>query len=295
MKIILAVILAFSISSLHADGSRFYACGWGNLVEYEVDFDQSEVSEIWSWQPGTYSGVPENFEVLFEKIDECKSVNNGQIVLLTASSSGVGIVNRADQSFSFLGEVGNAHSIDLLPNNRVAVAGSHRDDIGDRLAIFDLSRPGLPLYETELYQGHGVYWDADTEKLWALADAELRIYQLQDWHTESPALELVKSIPLPGPGGHDLSRLPGAAVFSITITDSVWLFDIETEEFVAYPGLHSEKFVKSVDQNPTNGTVLWVKAGNEGWWSNEINIAGDRSWVFNTDRRFYKARWINSD
>ncbi|MCY7324306.1 MAG: hypothetical protein LH660_21515 [Phormidesmis sp. CAN_BIN36] len=57
----------------------------------------------------------------------------------------------------FYGSVPGAHSADLLPNDRIAVAGADSPIGGHTLVLFDLKVSDRPLWKTELYSGHGVY------------------------------------------------------------------------------------------------------------------------------------------
>ena len=85
----------------------------------------------------------------------------GSNILITSSSDGVVLVDRESGKALWWASVVNAHSAEMLPGGRIAVAAaSHRDNQpGDRLIIFDSNEPGKELCDYPLFWGHGAVWD----------------------------------------------------------------------------------------------------------------------------------------
>ena len=95
-----------------------------------------------------------------------------------------------------------AHSADLLPGNRIAVAlSTHKK--GNALEIYDVAAPEKLVLRDSLYSGHGVVWNEKRQSLYALGYKELREYKLENWDTEKPALKRVKTWEIPMNSGQD--------------------------------------------------------------------------------------------
>jgi hypothetical protein len=154
-------------------------CGWDEVYILNV----ATGAKSFSWKEAERPELPDAYKTKYRTTDDCKAVSGGR-VLITASSDGVALVDRKSGKTTFWGACANAHSADLLPGDRIAVACSTRDTGGNRLAIFDGSVPERELYSTELYSGHGAHWDAKRKLLWALGNTELRSYELVDWESK---------------------------------------------------------------------------------------------------------------
>jgi hypothetical protein len=96
--------------------------------------------------------------------------------------------------------VPNAHSLELLPRDRVVVASSVNAK-GNRLILFNLAQSDQPVWETPLPSAHGVVWDEKRQRLWALGLAELRCHELKDWESDKPSLALQAIHALPDEDG----------------------------------------------------------------------------------------------
>jgi len=114
---------------------------------------------------------------------------------------------------SSCGSAGEKHSVELLPGNRVVVAGSTAEG-GNCLALYDLNRSNQVVFKDSLYSGHGVVWDEYRELLWALGYDELRAYSLIDLDSATPILRLEESYKIPGVSGHDTPRFKTACICS---------------------------------------------------------------------------------
>ena len=91
-------------------------------------------------------------------IDECKVVNEGndQLVLLASSGGSALILSRKTKKCLFTAaDAPGAHSIELLPNNRVVVALS--GDVGG-FQVYDRNASNKVIFKEDQKGGHGVIW-----------------------------------------------------------------------------------------------------------------------------------------
>lgn len=248
---------------------------------------------LWTWQAAGRPDLPADYHALFRSTDECKPVNGGKWILITSSGGAFALVDRAANKVLCYGRAANAHSADLLPNGRVAVAASRdrRNHQGDALILFDVRHPGRELWRTELPTGHGVVWDGKRQILWALADADLRSYRLDDWETPRPTLTRIGLVPLPEDGGHDLIAVPGTAHLAISTQSRCWLFDRDRKTLQPHPQLAEAASIKSISQHPVTGQIAFVQADRPNWWSERIRLLDPSGSLSFTGEQFYKVRW----
>ena len=217
--------------------------------------------------------------------------------LITSSLSGIALVERARKQSLFYATGENAHSADLLPGNRLAVAtsGSHPEAMHrgnpSRLTIFEAALPERELYHTDLPWGHGVVWDEDRQLLWALAINDLRAYRLAAWETDHPSLELSFTLDLPEGGAHDLAPVPASSLLMLTTEHHCWLFDRDTRALRPHPQLAEASAVKSLSLNPITGQLAYVQAEGETWWANRVRFLNPEAVVERPEEIVYKARW----
>lgn len=283
--------------ALPASAEEVYACGDGQVRAYEID--DGEPRETWRWTAAEAEDLPPLYrERLFRSIDECKSVEGGKSVLITSSSSGVVLLDRETKAVRFRANSPMAHSAEMLPGDRVAVAlSTHKD--GNRLEVYDLSESEKPLFHLELYSGHGAVWDAERDRLFALSFGMIQAFSLKDWDTSSPGLSETKRWTLPGKqGGHDLTRDPKTGKYLVTTTDAAWWFDpdakSDADAFKPFKPLNPAAHVKSLQL--TEKRAVWVKA-EESWWAFGFTVA-DRDGqnprrVDVPELHLYKVRWVN--
>ncbi len=164
------LFLLLTAGAAQSASGELLVCGWDEV--YILHFTSGrEPNKVFSWKAQERPELPAGFKDKFRTTDECKAVA-GNRILITASSSGVALVERATGKATFWGLCANAHSADLLPGERIAVACSVNEH-GNRLAVFDARTPEKEIYSTELHSGHGAVWDEHRKLLWALADGEL--------------------------------------------------------------------------------------------------------------------------
>lgn len=286
------LILFFFPSSIYAQTNgvnELIICG--DTAVYIIDYDKTKDSIpyiTWQWS-AMNSELPEDFKENMRSTDECKPVNNGSQILNTSSGGGVVLVDRKSKEAIFYAHVVNAHSAELLPNNRIVVAGSTGES-GNCLNIYDLNESGSIVYSDSLYSAHGVVWDEENEILYALGYDELRKYNLQNWESSSPSIELIKTIKIPGISGHDLNTTPDKDQLILTETNSVWIFNKKEDSFEEYKPMAGYDHVKSVDFHPQSNQLVYIKAEEE-WWSNNIYFKDPSKRIYIGDTRIYKVRW----
>ncbi len=257
----------------------------GNEV-FIVDAAKAEagvIDKVWRWCGEDAPDLPEEARKEFHHLDECKPVENGAKILVCASNGGCALIERETKRILWRAWVRNAHSLALLPNNRVVVASSLS---GDHLEVFDLSGVMTPVFKTPLHSAHGVVWDEQRQCLWALGFDELRAYTLEDWESDKPALKLKSTHPLPDKDGHDLRPVPGSNELVITTENSVQLFDRDKAVFKPHPVLGGEAKAKSTDIHPATGRVVLSN------WDSVIRLYNPEGQIQFKDARPYKARWL---
>lgn len=274
-----------------------FACGDGQVRAYEID--DGKPRETWRWTAAEAEDLPALYrERLFRSIDECKSVDGGKSILVTSSSDGVVLIDRATRAVRFRARSPMAHSAEILPGGRLAVAlSTHKD--GNRLEVYDLSKNEQPLFHLEMYSGHGAVWDAHRDRLFALSFDKIQAFSLKDWDSPAPGLTETQRWTLPGEqGGHDLTRDPKTGKYLVTTADAAWWFDPdaqpEANAFSPFPALNPAEDVKSLELSPRR--AVWVQA-EESWWAFGFTVA-DRDGqnprrVDVPNLHLYKVRWAS--
>lgn len=248
---------------------------------------------LWTWQAAGRTDLPATHHALFRSTDECKPIDGGRRILITSSTGGVALVDREKNAVLFHGRAVNAHSADVLPGGRIAVAASRdpRTNKGDALILFDIARSDHELWRTELKSGHGVVWDEQRQVVWALADHELRSYRLADWKTTTPKLEHVTTLALPENGGHDLYPIPGTPLLSITTATRCWLFDRDQKTFTPHPALADQASIKGISVHPVTRQIVFTQADRPNWWTERVRFLHSEESFTLTGEQFYKVRW----
>lgn len=283
----LLLLLLTAASALAASDPELLVCGWDEVYILRLSRTTAP-RKVFSWTAQYRPELPAAFKDKFRTTDECKAVA-GNRILITASSDGVALVERATGRTTFWGLCANAHSADLLPGERIAVACSVRETGGNRLAIFDARTPEKEIFSTELYSGHGAVWDARRKLLWALSGRDLRAYELRDWDSSRPSLELAASYPLPGGGGHELS--PDGVSLIVSGSRETWLFDRNTRKFSPHPRLAGSRDLKSASVHPRTGRLAFTLAEPPNWWTSKIRLANPEGEILRPGERLYKVRW----
>jgi hypothetical protein len=279
-------------------GERLYACGDDQVREYRIE--ERHVVESWRWTAAQATDLPDQYRRrLLGHIDECKPVDGGRAILVTASTGGVALIDRATGKVTFHANAPMAHSADLLPGGLIAVALSiHKN--GDRLQLYDRRRSEAPLRHLPLPSGHGAVWDGSRKRLFVLSHDLIQSYRIARTRRRPTLVEAARW-PLPGRrDGHDLSRRPDGR-YLVTTDDGVWTFDPNDSTFAAFPALNPKLRVKAVSMTDANGggrgagRLAWVQA-EESWWATSFTIAqadgSDPVRIPVEAMHLYKVRWL---
>ncbi len=277
-------LLCLLVLWIHTSFAAEVICAGGSEA-FIVDSAKAEagtIEKIWRWSGKDAPDLPEEARRTFEHLDECKPVDGGAKILLCASNGGCAMIERATKRILWRASVRNAHSLELLPRDRVAVASSLS---GDHLEVFDL-KSSSAVFKTPLHSAHGIVWDQQRQRLWALGYDELRSYTLKDWESTAPALESESARTLPDDDGHDLRPVPRSDALLLTTGHGVHLFDLETKAFQPHPALAEEATVKSVDIHPANGRIVLSQ------WSRVARLFSPDGRITFKDASPYKVRWM---
>lgn len=158
--------------------------------------------------------------------------------------------------------------------------------------MFDPKQDRKILWQTALHSAHGLVWDAERKKLYALGFKELRTYSLKDWETDSPSLVQDSTLELPDEDGHDFRPVPNSPDIVFTTDKSVWLFDREKFAIRPHPELKDRPLIKCVDIHPTTGRVLFNQASEGKWWSDTLQFLNPSMEFKLAGEHLYKARWM---
>lgn len=274
-----------------APSTQLIVCGTEEL--YILDISSTAPKKVWSWRAAQRPELPEGMRRKFQTIAECKAVEGGARILITASSNGAAVIDRASGRVEFYATAMNAHSIELLPGNRVVVAASHvGTGPGDRLSVYDVARSDVELFHVDTPWPHGVIWDAPRKMLWADSQKDVVGYRLADWESATPRLVAEVVVPLPDINGHDMMPVPGTPLLTLATAAHTWLFDRDTHTLSLHPTLGATGKIKSIDTEPESKRVVWIGAQGESWWSDTLRFLNPAAVVPVPGEKIYKARWI---
>lgn len=264
------------------------ACGEDKAIIINTKkSNQDHVDIVWKWNAGETLGLPKEYINLFTKMDECKPVKNGKKLLMSASSSGVVLLEKSTKKALFYAKAPNAHSAEYLPGNRIIVALSTAKN-GNSIWLYDVNKPNEVLFKDSLYSAHGVIWIPERKRLYALGYNILRAYSLKNWNTSKPSLQLENVWDLPANGGHDISRISKDKLL-ITTSRKVIEFDIVNSSFQPFMPLRNTPDVKSVNFIAKTGELIYTK-GEIKWWTHHIYLKNPDKVLSIKDINLYKVR-----
>lgn len=287
--IIIFSVICFFLTDCSSPTGELVVCGDDKiLIIDEQASNGADVRIVWSWKVAdAATQLPEAYQEYLRGVDDCKAVDGGKNILATAGR-GVVLIERATKKCLFYAYTPNAHSAEVLPGGRIAVALSTHAEGGNSIEIYNRDRPEQVLFKDSLYSGHGVVWNAKRQRLYALGYDELREYSLVNWDTSSPALQLEKKWKIPGISGHDLSPVSDDELL-ISEHEGVHSFDITSETFTPFEPLKNIKDVKSVNYIRQSRKLVYTK-GEESWWTFNIYIRNPDKTINIPDVRMYKVR-----
>lgn len=265
-------------------------CGWDEVFILDLRGEpRQRPAKIWSWRAAGSPGMPDGLRSRFGTTDECKPLEGGRRILITSSGGAVALVERATGRTLFAAAAANAHSAEVLPDGRVAVAASTAP-AGNALILFDPEKPEAPVWRDPLPAAHGVVWDRARKVLWALGNTELRAYHVRG----AEGLVLDRTVALPEGGGHDLFPLPDGRRLTVSTSKHVWVFDAETRALTPHPELGDVEQVKSLCVHPQTGRLVYTQAEAPNWWTEHIRFRNPEGVLRLPGERLYKARWMAS-
>lgn len=287
--VLMLCVMGLSLT-VQAD-DQLICCGGPEVFILSAKHERPAVDDrVWRWQAKDSPEIPASMHGQFRTTDDCKPY--GDKLLVTSSSGGVALLNRADKKCLFLASARNAHSACLVPNDLVAVAASTG---GDELQLFRLKDSGekaTPVARLELTGAHGAVWDPQRERVWTLGTHELLLIEVRNEEGKT-SLAVDGRWKLPTPGGHDLSPARDARYLFVTTNRAVYRFDTKERSFTPFEPLADAVEIKSIDEHPTTGRIVYHQAdhANKTWWSDTIRFLDPAQSMTLPDERLYKIRW----
>jgi len=281
-SLVTSILLIGFASSLHAD--ELLLAG-GNEM-FIVDTKAAEtgtIEKLWRWSGEDAADLPDAARRDFNHLDECKPVENGSKILVCASNGGCAVIDRATKQILWRAHVTNAHSLALLPHDRIVIASSLS---GDQLVVFDLHSQSKPVCKIPLHSAHGLVWDEQRQCLWALNFDAVRAFTLEQWDGDKPALKLKSMHALSDQDWHDLREVPRSSKLILTTEHSVQLFDRDQGIFQRHSDLGDNANIKSLDIHPTTGRIVISE------WGTVVRLLHPEGTIKFKDARPYKARWL---
>ena len=287
LLLIIVTLLCAGCTSVKKEWMAVCGDGIVRIIDM-AESDSTDIKEVWRWdKDDPQVNLPKGYDMLMRNLDECKFVDNNTKMLLTASGDGMMLLDIETKDILCYAHVPMAHSADLLPNNRIAVALSIHNK-GNALEIYDIDTPEKVVFRDTLYSGHGVVWNEKRQRLYALGYKELKEYELVDWNTDQPSLRQVKMWEIPMESGHDLSPVDDNRML-VSAHEGVMWFDIDKEEFSPFEPLCDVENVKSVNYDPETQKLVYTKA-EINWWTHHIYQENPDKVITMDSLKVYKVR-----
>lgn len=288
----LIMILGMWAPGVHAQeilkNGYFIACGDDKVFIIDPAKSRNGHTEVvWQWNAQEATDIPEEYKGYLKSLDECKPVMDNSKILVCSSSGATLLIDIASKGVEFYAKTPMAHSADLLPGNRIAVANSTHKE-GNNLELYEVGKSEQRLFTDTLYSGHGTVWDAKRETLFVLGYQLLKAYSLENWASDSPRLKLENSWTIPDESGHDLSLVDGDRLL-VTTHHSVFSFDVEDEQFTEFEPLKGRENIKSVNYFPNQNNIVYTIA-EESWWTENIYQTNPKKTISLPGVRLYKVR-----
>lgn len=230
---------------------------------------------IWQWDAKTLAPVLGIKESRCNHIDDCKPVEAGKRMLVTSSYNWAALLDvETKQPLFYTTQSTNAHSAELLPGGKVAVACSTG---GDAVQIYDITKPNQVVFSASLPSAHGVVWMESTQRLYAIGGKTMNVYKLVDWETATPKIELERSIETKKSGLHDLTKVDDNTL--CVSGQSSYLFNINDESWTQLSLLAGATALKSVNYNAETREMWYTDAtvpeGSQTWSTHTLHYATD--------------------
>jgi hypothetical protein len=274
----------FSFGQSPKQGNSFLVCGDSKVLLVDHTKSTNGTPEIiWTWDAQQADDLPEDYRRKFRTMDDCKVANGGKALLVSSSSGAIAMLDSKDRKVLFYASVPNAHSIALLPGNRIVAAAS-TNPTGNKIMLFDADRSESLLSEDSLYSAHGTVWHEQSQRLYTLGYDVLRTYRIS-----GDKLIREKEWKIPGEGGHDLTLAPDTKSLFLTEHHGAWRFELDSEQFVKIPGFPEGENIKSIGEAASGQFIYTVP--EESWWTFHVNFHNPSHQVAFPNMKVYKARW----
>lgn len=255
---------------------------------------------LWRWQPSAANGLGDLTAGWGAPADAKLRHRDHQAYLLATDSVGfTAVVPYPQGSGAYwatnVGTQPNLHSIDLLPDGNVAAVASR----GNWLRIYTASQGPRSTSYTEftLPTAHGVFWDGDSQLLWALGGTDLVALRVGGTDAQ-PTLTEDRRVALPTPDGHDLQPVAanrdrlwvstGSKVYQYSKSRNAFLENYPGARRISVPG------VKSVGDDGSSGQVLTsILTSNNicTWCTDSVTLSRHNETLTLHGTQIYKARW----
>lgn len=182
---------------------------------------------------------------------------------------------------------GNLHSIELLPDGRVALAAS----TGGFLRIYSDEDIFI---ETVLKEAHGVLYDPERGTLWGLGEHTLAEYDTKTLHQTGQIYDFGQEIGC----GHDLAPYYGDKnLLWVTTEGGVWVYNKKENRFMRDHPMTKRiatENVKGIGNTPYTNQVFYVfqNGALNSWNTDEIWHLDEKgkSVIARKDHIYYKIR-----
>ena len=227
---------------------------------------------LWQWNATAASGTLHLDASRLDHLDDCKPVDDGKKLLVTSSYNWAVLLDiETKEILWFSKDSRNAHSAELLPDNRIAVACSTGDEgtTGNCIQLFSASKSGAVLCHTPFESAHGVVWHPASGRLYAGGKTSLNCYKLEEAADGSISLAQEKSVKTSSyvTGVHDLTLVDSGTL--LLAGKKAALYSVSTGKFTSLDAFAASTALKSVNYNP---------ATKEAWYTDATEPEGDYSW-----------------
>ena len=229
------------------------------------------------------------------------------VVIACSSNGWAAVIDYEARSLLWEAQFDNCpHSVEMLPNGNLLVAGSCDSRTKGELVYFPFSKGQMVHSDIlKVPSCHGVQWDPKREMLWVLGFYGVIGVRVNEDDTLTKIEGVGALFGEEDAGGHDLSPVYGEpGKYWVTAHHKVWKFDAETSTIAS---VYSRTGVKGIAYFPDGVMVACVGGIGEnlhaGWSTKALcvadtNAAGleaDTAVVLFEDREFYKVRTFTKD
>lgn len=258
------------------------------IVEFPEHENDTVPRIVWSWDAHLANDLPFIYRTRrFNSVDDCKITPDKKHVMVSSSSGAIAMISIENKNVTFLADVPNAHSIELLPDNKIVAAASTSPN-GNKIMLFDLDNAANTVDTDSLYSAHGVVWDEDRNSLFALGYDVLREYKIQD-----DQLNKINEWKIPGVSGHDLMMAPDKSGLFMTEHTGAWFFQFDKMQFSKLDEFPDAENIKSINKNDKGQFVYTVP--EESWWTFHVSFYKPSAKLSFPNMKVYKVRLFDVD